>query len=386
MDPLILNIILYLSVVYAYWHKYHKFTATFAIILMYAIFAVNAYLLWNYGVYKWGPYQKQPLSFIPYVYTFVGFLIFLSPIFKRNLQQKLIIVPISSKKANVLYWFFFIELLLGALLNFSHATSVTDFTDVYHSETAVSTGLAGQLRIVSTAVYLPALALIGYYSSDMMLNMKRAFFLLLAYFFNNIIEAMTCGSRGVLFFAVLNVLILLFIFRDSINAKIKMILLVSTVGTTLFVFSIALAISVDRFGDEAWNWIYSYFGEPFLNISLYYWNAPFTTGGAITFAPFVKINYYDHNYIMILFKLFSGQAMLDFGVIGGLVFLIIISFILYLMMPRGKYLTFSKAMVLIYAYYHCMFGVFGIRVYGWSAYALLIILYYYTKQRRIKNN
>ena len=117
---------------------------------------------------------------------------------------------------------------------------------------------------------------------------------------------MTCGSRGVLFFAVLNVLILLFIFRDSINAKIKKILLVSTIGTTLFVFSIALAISVDRFGDEAWNWIYSYFGEPFLNISLYYWNAPFTTGGAITFAPFVKINYYDHNYIMILFKLFRS--------------------------------------------------------------------------------
>ena len=56
---------------------------------------------------------------------------------------------------------------------------------------------------------------------------------------------MTCGSRGVLFFAVLNVLILLFIFRDSINAKIKKILLVSTIGTTLFVFSIALAISVD---------------------------------------------------------------------------------------------------------------------------------------------
>ena len=218
----------------------------------------------------------------------------------------------------------------------------------------------------------------------MMLNMKRAFLLLFAYFFNNIIEAMTCGSRGVLFFAVLNVLILLFIFRDSINAKIKKILLVSTIGTTLFVFSIALAISVDRFGDEAWNWIYSYFGEPFLNISLYYWNAPFTTGGALTFAPFVKINYYDHNYIMVLFKLFSGQAMLDFGVIGGLVFLIIISFILYLMMPRGKYLMFNKAMVLIYAYYHCMFGVFGIHVYGWSAYALLIVLYYYTKQRRIK--
>ena len=87
---------------------------------------------------------------------------------------------------------------------------------------------------------------------------------------------------------------------------------------------------------------------------------------------------------MILFKLFSGQAMLDFGVIGGLVFLIIISFILYLMMPRGKYLMFNKAMVLIYAYYHCMFGVFGIHVYGWSAYALLIVLYYYTKQKRIK--
>lgn len=384
MDPLILNTILYISVIIWYWHKYHKTSAVMFILIIYAIFAINAFLLWNYGEYKWLPYQKNEITNWPYLYTFGGYIIFLMPILRKSMQNNMKIIPLNTQKANLLYYFFLIELLLGAFLNYSKATSVSDFTDVYAADTDITPGIAGQFRIISTAVYIPALTLVGYYCSKEMLNKKRALILLAAYFFNCIIESMTCGSRGVLFFTVVNVLILLFIFKEDIDKQLKRYILYCVIIVTVLASSIAIAISVDRFGDDAWNWIFSYFGEPFLNISTYYWDAPFVTGGALTFAPFTNISYNNHHYMMILFKLFSGQAMLDFGKTGGIIFITIISLFLIKILPSNKNITFNKAIILVYTYYHCMFGIFGIRVYGWSAYALLIALYFYTKPQSKK--
>ena len=374
---LITNTLLYALLIYIVYKKNGSWPTLF-VLLVYFVFALNASLIYGTDNYKWGLYSKRDLSIYPFIYTFVGFLLFALPILKFKSNTK-IIMALPKEKEKIVFYVCLAVMLLGGVVNYSFATSFSDVGEAYGS-TVRPTGFAAQIRVVSAAFLFPTLVMIGYQSTTFG-NRKKCFMLLAAYFFNGIIEAMTCGSRGVLFFKVFHLIIVLLIFKNYWEKKTLRIIFVVMGCVMVFIVSLSLAISYSRFGDDnALSWIFSYFGEPFLNMSLYYWDPTYIWNGMSTFGRYFSDSHTINGpYMPILFKMFSGQSFMDFGLFNGFLFIILMSFIFTKIMPHKKMLTFGDMLVVMYVYCHVMRGVFGIMTLGWSAYALIIVLYFYTK-------
>ena len=171
-----------------------------------------------------------------------------------------------------------------------------------------------------------------------------------------------------------------YFFKGFFSNKLKKLFCIVG-GIVIFLFaSLAIAISFDRFGEKLIFSIASYFGEPFLNFPLIYWNYPnFFEGKVILSEIFGGSSFYIPIGIDF-FKTLPGSIYLDFGIVGTLIFLIIYALIGRLFLGSFKEnITLSQLYVYTFLYQGLIFGAFSFDVYNWKSYFMMFLIYLFLR-------
>ena len=176
-----------------------------------------------------------------------------------------------------------------------------------------------------------------------------------------------------------------FLFRKMINPTIKKLIFITGSYFLIIFLFVSIAISIDRFGDDYIFKIGSYFGEPFINFPLIFWNSPYFFDGDLILSAFTSTPISQTNIPTFLFKTMGGGLYLDFGVIGTLIFIIIYTLIFKKIIGKStEIVSLEKLLIYTFFYTSMIYGTFSFKVLGWSGYTILVLCYFYLKQNKTK--
>lgn len=397
MFELIVNFLLYFFTFLYLYKKEGGFTINVCCFLYISIIALFGILIYDTEYYMWGrfnPYGshiRNDMSISPLLFVYAGFMIYFYAMKDLNSQTITKITPMSSWAENVIYYVNVLILIIIILSYKDAAFNVSDYLDAYNGEVSnikVGYGL-GKLGlwslIVNTALSTSQVILPFYLlMKQNRLSYVKSIVFFILYFASAYVRGSAMGSRGVLFFAAIDVLFAFIFFYRMLDKRILRVLTI-VAGCFSFIFvGVVLAISKDRFGDDLIFYICSYFGEPFINFPLILWNYPGFLHGDYLFS---QMGFEEMGYLkvsLMYFRTLPGALYVDFGVIGSFLFLIVYS--LYFKKILGKVssnITMEKLLLYFFLFHGLEFGVFGFSVYGWSGYVILILNYYLFKMGNV---
>ncbi len=392
MIYLIINFAFYFVTAIYLFMKEKGLTINVISFLYISIFAFAAIFVYDTEYYLWGDFNpyfnriNNKMSLTPHLFVFLGFLIYFSAI--KNINSKKIkglylLHPLIEK---IIYYVNIVVLLL-VLVGYKDAIfQIADFSSAYAADgddkTAQSAigylGMAG--LIISTGLSVSQIILPFYlFAKGKKTDYLKGFILLILYFIANLLESAISGSRGRLFFTIVNIVFSFFIFKNLLSPKLKRGVLF--LGSLIFILFAILAviISQDRFGDTFLFAVASYFGEPFLDFSLIYWDIPKHYDGEILLSRMHLIDI-PKNGDTIYFMTLPGFLYLDFGIIGALSILVFYAFFFKKAIgSESSVLRLDSLLLYIFYIEGISFGVFTFHVYGWSGYVILFLNYFMFK-------
>ena len=398
MLELIINFILYFFTFLYLYRKEGGFTINSCCFLYISIVALLGVMIYDSEYYMWGKFNiyvnhtRNQMSIVPLFFLYVGFMIYYSAIKDINSKDIVKIIPVKTWVENTIYYINILLFVITILSYKDAAFNVTDYLDAYNgdvSDIKVGNGL-GRLglwsMIISTGLSTSQVLLPFYLlAKNEKKNYVKSGIFLSLYFFSAFIKGSAIGSRGVLFFAIVNLIFAFIFFRHFLDKRIVRTLTVIFVYVGFLLGSVAILISQDRFGDDFILRICSYFGEPFNNFPLIYWDYPEFLHGNYLLS---SMNLVELRYLKVgtfYFKTLPGALYIDFGVIGAILFLMI--YALFFKKILGKVssiITMEKLLIYFYFFLGLEFGVFSFSVYGWSGYVILILNYFLFKIGRAK--
>ena len=358
MTILVANALLYL-LWFIYIYKKEKTVSLYSSLILLILFiAISAVYSVATGIYfkTFGNFNLDIIEITPFLLTLLGFIIAFHPL--RNIE-------LSDDGFPEFYTSIF-SLFVKFWVVLSTAYTVLKIGE---ASVAISIGLdqVYEARHISgdtlsymtyTNPILSKIAWIGYIVSSStcpimllysMVNLSQnnnkflSFYILFLAIASAIANGIAMGSRGAMVWSVFRLLFIVFLMKDSLSSNYKKMIF-GVLGSGLGVVVLySVMITISRVGDTgALDSIIRYFGEPFPNMSFLYWdevtNHPM---GDRFFPDFVGFNDFVgyspaevHNYwgnvtgVPILnWKILYCDCYIEFGKIGGLLFLAILSFI-----------------------------------------------------------
>lgn len=390
MEILILNFIFYLSLIWLSFRKNGRLTAYTYICIIFALVSFFSILIYDTDYYAWGKTNqwgsriRNELSLIPILYIGGTFLLFTQPLRKIDNIKILHVTKISNKVENILYVSSVVLLILIVLFLKDSASDVTDFSDAYMISREENThDFSTYLRIINIGITPFILAFVFYLMSSDVRKYKKSILLLFLFLVSNIIQSVISGSRGSLILNLLNWAFAFIICKDLIGKRIRIGFLVLAGVFSMLVISYFLMITYDRFGEfEAIYWIASYIGEPFINFPLVLWDPPQYFYGGYMFDKLFNIgtDVNSATYEVYLFKTFAGSAYIDFGLVGGIVFIYCLSITMGLLVRvKSSFVKLEDLLLLMFLGNIYTMSVFSLTFNGWSYYVLVLIIYIYLR-------
>lgn len=394
MAILTVNFLAYLWMFIHIYKKQGGFTVNAWAYCFFAIIAFLGLLVYNTDYYAWGPSNewgsriRNEMSFIPLALVFLGFYIYYYSIKNVNSNEINSIVPLAKWADNWLYYFN-IALMLGVIAIYGGtAAAISDLNDAYatsrgdDSITSQST-IGSYMRIICAGLgYFQIIYPFYLLSKNKKKDTNRALVFFIIMLVCRYIESKIAGSRGMIFFLFADLFMAYIIFKNMLPTKTKKRLIVGAICALSIFASLVLAISIARFGSTDFAmWIVSYFGEPFLNFPLIYWKPPFFMDGELLAGIFTGESVSSYRgFDFYYFKTLFGFLYLDFATFGALLFLVTLSLLQKKILGKVQNeITLYQMMVYAYIAMTFTFGIFGLKVYGWSGYAILVLLYIYLK-------
>lgn len=352
MELFYVNALLYvLWAVWAYLHRRENSTFYLVAIGLYAIVACMGAYIFEVKIYQNDiPDHRsvEYLSYLPYLMMFIMTFAVITPI--KNIRPFEIGWKDSylNRVSNI-----FIVVQIVYIILFLHGFpfgSSTDLGDAYHMSTSGDLALRfrSDTEMVVYKIFRRLSICIGpiffYLQFARIVKNKKSLISLIyiaVSFGINIIPAILTGSRGSMFFNLVAMLFIYTIFHSSIPVKVRKRIYgvaISFLGILAFY---AIAISVARTkgdSDMAYERIFRYFGEPFVNLGLIYWDATDVHTYGLRFFPgaakLVGLELPDAKYgidamrefwskiygvNMYYFKTLFGDLYLEFGVAGAFI-------------------------------------------------------------------
>lgn len=397
MSILLLNSFFYiLFFFYLFKRDRFKLTVHSFLISLYAIVAVMGVITFGNGIYEdvFGNQDESTLSIIPYILCFLAVYIMTRPLAGLTSDSCLTFTrqSVNEKIEKYLIYGGFILLivrvimlqcaigLLGGGLNAGDIYKINAVDGVFigtNFNNQFLNFLYGKLVLFSRVfifIFYPILF-------NRLINNDRRrignFLLIFLLLFLEMILKITVANRGGIFFSVMLFIAYYIFFKDLINRYIRKLFYISSIIGICILSTYVLAITYDRVdstAQEAVNRkIYGYFGEPFLNLSFNIWNAeninhpygkryfPTLSGAAdnYTGARLDRADYWER-YVgipMHTFKTLFGDLYVEFGVIYGMFFIVIISWLYYRFFIKRIYTIFDLSLVFYYVN-ACIMGLF----------------------------
>ena len=352
MEVFVVNMLLYVAWLVWSVRNREKCSAFYIFsVLMYAAVA-------GMGIYIFGDniYQNEIqdhrsveyLSYVPYILMFLMMLFVLWPI--KELQKfELGWSDVRLRRFSDA----FVLMLLAHMFFWLHGFqfgAASDLGDAYHMSVSgdlglrygsdVETIIAKILRRFSICI-TPVFYYLQFYRISKGKNSGIAIVFLCTGFISNVVPPILQGNRGSIFFSFFSLFFIYTCFSSDIPAKLKKViysLVLVALGVLLFY---VLMISIYRAkgdADVAIGRIFRYFGEPFLNLGLVYWNSTDVHTYGVRFFPkfveFAGIELPDSKYgvdalrefwtrvygvNMYYFKTLFGDLYMEFGVVGAFI-------------------------------------------------------------------
>ena len=394
-DPFLINIYLYLLLMCHYIKKERNNYILIYITAIYLFVAIVSLLINDTQFYTWGKYYKygnmlrQPASLLSLLYVFIGYLIFVSPIKSWNNEDIQCIYPINMNKA-YLFCFFSIGISLICIVNgMKNAMQITDYAEAYKLIKESGSGektIFQQIGIICSGLRSASMILAFYFLTDRIRKYTLGTILLIVTVLARYTDATLAASRGAIFFLLFELIISFLIFKNFIAKEVKKRIALIICIFLLFFIILVISISLSRFDTQMINSIASYFGESYINFSRIFWNYPAPIlKGQYTFGNIFDIDIVT-NLPIGYFKTFAGGAYIDFGMVGGLVFLAIQAFTWKLCLGKvSSKVSLQQLMIYHFIVMMILSGAFSFAYNGWSCYAILFLSYILFKYIQLKH-
>lgn len=363
MTGLILNFFLYLLYTLFSIKKSKVFTIHNLIALWFTFVSFMGVLTVYLGIYGqvFGYDAKFPIA--PYLYAFIGFLIFIYPFRKLNGDISLQGFPLTpsnniKKFIRIILFSFFAYFLVQ--LNVAIYTMAYEGSEAYDAIHETGKTLYTYNNFESKIVWLGGIIyqlfspVVLYYYLNIIIHNRSTnnnrylliiFFVLSIIFLNNI----TMGARGGLFFFVITCLFIIMPLYDKIPSKTRNVFKLTSSMILAISLLYTITITISRFDSSSTESpiesIFRYLGEPFPNLGHLFWNKVCVHPMGGRMYPFIVTDYHKitegqslgelHDIwqwitgVPILnFKTIWGDFYVEFGTLIAMIVMVVYSSIL----------------------------------------------------------
>jgi oligosaccharide repeat unit polymerase len=195
------------------------------------------------------------------------------------------------------------------------------------------------------------------------------------------------GSRTVLLYTTLYYIILYLFFRKTFNRSVEKFLLKESVLLISFVLIGLVGLTVGRFvmgekfgGMTLYDALFQYTAESMYNFNNQMWHITQYSDGAYNFGRVLSIfgiNMYNpvpNQVVGWFFYSVPGYAYADFGLFGGILYFIIIAFLMIKVFPITNTMSFSTLMMWGLYLYVLSGSLFYININGESLLTTIILI------------
>lgn len=373
MFYVIINILLFLSLLLLYKKKRKGIDIYQIIVFMYLITAVLCAVNYSQQPNRW-----PDLGLIPFLYMFFVLLIMFQPLKRFNLEGKNVILTENS----FIYLLGFVYIAIGI---FDIATSLSSMIERFYS---------GEWLIVRNQLYDDAESVV-YYDNQLQRFAKNfltytkpfamvySFYLLtkpkiniiytlslfVAYLLTSFIGASVVASRGLIFQLAVSTALTYFLFRKKIPQKRRKYIAIGASIVGVVFLSYSILVSISRFGeDDAGNSIFDYFGHSMLyfNDGLFNKMHDFAYGKRF-FSFFIDLFGGDSSFDFAKagsthgtsFYTIVGDLFSDGGIIGGILMALIACAIM-MNFFRKRTLFFSDMIIILFYLNTLSAGIFAL--------------------------
>ena len=395
MLELSINLIMYIAFsAFLIW-KSKGISANAAIFLFYTLIALFGVLIYDTPFYNWGYYNhltdhtRNTISFPPLLFIFISFIIYYWSISGINSLKITSIARLPRSIENALFIVSTLFLLYFLFLfRNMFFTTTTDFSDTYADGINLDVlGFIGKyvLTIESGLDIFFVIFPFYLFSKKQKKATKKGIIILILFILASYVKASIIASRGTIFFCFANLFFAFLMFRNMLTPKIVKIIKVGGLVTLGTFISLSIAISISRFGDLFFYSIASYFGEPFLNFPLIFWNYPkFMDGEYLAYQLLGGLPPKTPIW-MGYFRTMPGSVYVDFGVAGSFLFFAIYAIVFKKIIGKvNTTITFSQMYIYAYIVFQMIYGVFGFNILPLKVFAISIILYILFRATQIK--
>lgn len=406
MDCLLINAIVYIVTYIYLLYKHNGVTIANTVFCAFTILAILGYVTTKMGIQLVGDVRfGEKASAIPYLCLYVTVLLIISPFRVIRKRSEDFGVLKTKKMSNFIIFSFFVffivtllklyELRLILNMGFAEAYAARHF-DGGNLITMPNPILEFLCR--KGMSYVSVVFPIAVYYSIYRLKQSRSYmgyilnvFFLFLSFVPNILDCLTIGSKGMLFFLGFDFVFYYLFFRASIPSKAKYCIKLIGISFGVVFVTYAFVIQTERNDYDKSDKLASevmlrYLGEAMPNLGALYNDTkvhpygerffPYLMGGKI-FDNGDENAYY---WTMITkarilnFKTIWGDSYIEFGFLGSFLFIIIIVSVYKRFVFR--YYPDVCVFPLIYYYFNkvCIYGLFDVRFV--DARALQLTFYY----------
>lgn len=402
MEILIFNFLLYLF--YFVFNKRDTGMLFKTLLFMFMFVSFSSIFIWESGIYGFMHFKyilTWDLSFTPYIYLFLIFIILFIPIKKFNENKIESVVLDDTFKIEAIGNFsiiFGIGLLFILVLFVDYNAALESASEVYKDSELgelVMPVFIFRLYTLHRLLY-PFVLLLGfYYLSFKREQWLKTMLLLAAAVLPKVFVAIVTVSRGNLFFLLIELLICFLLFKKFIPKKTKRLLYLGSIAFLFILVPVVVIFTTSRFGHSAYAplmSVFKYFGESFLNFNCTFWgNIEEHPMGEFKFPFIYELYESPHTFLsrrerynffsdmtgtnVLLFKTIVGDFYVEYGtLLGGLV-LITVARLYSRLIQFNKHIRFST-LILFFYYYELVFvGVFDLL---WHAKTLLQMIIFTT--------
>ena len=233
------------------------------------------------------------------------------------------------------------------------------------------------------------------------INNKTEVLLLISVLLIKILEPISTASRGGLIFSLFDYLFFLILFWSRISTRIKNRIVLLSISSISLIFVVLVTITSDRVGADSeyiFNSFILYLGETFPNVLYRYWDhVEFHPMGERLFGinDYGSLgNFFEYWNIRLkvateCFKTLPIDLYIEFGKIGAIIFLLILSCIFKKVIGKDGIKIWSVGLAFWY-YQLCISGIFSFAKRGETNYKILFLIivfsiYLYIRKERALN-
>lgn len=414
---LIFNSILYFIAIYAFYYKSKTINmqiiafSWYFFISICGIIAIHLNIYYNIYGYKGVPIN----NILPFCYVILLFYILTNPLKKitinNNNKLKGDLFNLPSSLFKIIYFIVFLYLLLkiyelGKISNMSFGDIYTQLHEEGKAIISYTNPFILKLSTSGYMIYSALFPFLLYYLINKIIqkkniNNKTEVLLLISVLLIKILEPISTASRGGLIFSLFDYLFFLILFWSRISTRIKNRIVLLSISSISLIFVVLVTITSDRVGADSeyiFNSFILYLGETFPNVLYRYWDhVEFHPMGERLFGinDYGSLgNFFEYWNIRLkvateCFKTLPIDLYIEFGKIGAIIFLLILSYIFKKVIGKDGIKIWSVGLAFWY-YQLCISGIFSFAKRGETNYKILFLIivfsiYLYIRKERALN-